>query len=84
MMEHTRGWPICCLIAHDTFGSFKETQIVEWVEAQADVGGFGFLPLKAAGLVSGAAACFTRLHHRAREAISRDAGEVIENRGSAD
>src|SRR6266446_6274012 len=24
MMEHTRGWPICCLIAHDTFGSFMK------------------------------------------------------------
>jgi hypothetical protein len=22
MKEHTRGCPICCLIAHDTFGSF--------------------------------------------------------------
>jgi hypothetical protein len=22
MLEHNRGWPFCCLIAHDTFGSF--------------------------------------------------------------
>jgi hypothetical protein len=24
MMEHTRGCLICCLIAHDTFGSFMK------------------------------------------------------------
>jgi hypothetical protein len=28
MMEHTRGWQFCCLIAHDTFGSFMKRQIV--------------------------------------------------------
>jgi hypothetical protein len=28
MKEHTRGWPFCCLIAHDTFGSFMKRQIV--------------------------------------------------------
>jgi len=28
MMEHTRGLPICCLIAHDTFGSFMTAQFV--------------------------------------------------------
>jgi hypothetical protein len=28
MMEHNRGWSICCLIAHDTFGSFMKAQLV--------------------------------------------------------
>ena len=32
MMEHNRGLRFCCLIAHDTFGSFMTAESVEWQE----------------------------------------------------
>ena len=41
MMEHTRGWLICCLIAHDTFGSFMKAQMVQQAEASAPTAGIG-------------------------------------------
>jgi hypothetical protein len=45
MMEHTRGWPICCLIAHDTFGSFMKAQFVYSIEAHRRAPGISGPPV---------------------------------------
>ena len=59
MMEHNRGWRFCCLIAHDTFGSFMTAQCVELeYQDRHEDGVYGFRFSTAFGSLTGDVAWF--------------------------